>query len=112
METARKITVAVPPELLERAQRASGSDITQTVRTGLPPVAASQTYARLRQLRGKVRFTRTLAELKADRRFAVDTSTARSFSRGHNEPAVATSPRPFVPACRQLRQAGTNGLGD
>jgi hypothetical protein len=30
METARKITVAVPPELLERAQRASGSDITQT----------------------------------------------------------------------------------
>jgi hypothetical protein len=30
-------------------------------------VAASRTYARLRQLRGKVRFTRTLAELKADR---------------------------------------------
>jgi hypothetical protein len=30
-------------------------------------VAASGTYARLRQLRGKVRFTRTLAELKADR---------------------------------------------
>jgi hypothetical protein len=35
METARKITVEVPPDL--------------------------------RQLRGKVRFTRTLAELKADR---------------------------------------------
>ena len=30
-------------------------------------VAASQAYARLRQMRGKVRFSRTLAELKADR---------------------------------------------
>ena len=67
METARKITVEVPAELLEKAQRACGSGITQTVRTGLRLVAASQAYARLRQLRGKVRFTRTLAELKADR---------------------------------------------
>jgi hypothetical protein len=67
VETARKITVEVPPELLEKAQRASGSGITQTVRTGLELVAASHAYARLRQLRGKVRFTRTLAELKADR---------------------------------------------
>jgi len=67
METARKITVEVPLELLEKAQRASGASITQTVRTGLQLVAASRTYARLRQLRGKVRFTRTWAELKADR---------------------------------------------
>jgi hypothetical protein len=67
MEAARKITVEVPPELLEKAQRASGGGITETVRTGLRLVAASQTYARLRQLRGKVQFTRTVAELKADR---------------------------------------------
>jgi hypothetical protein len=67
METARKITVEVPLDLLEKAQRASGTGITQTVRTGLQLVAASWTYAHLRQLRGKVRFTRTLAELKADR---------------------------------------------
>jgi hypothetical protein len=67
METARKITVEVPPELLERAQQASGSGITQTVRTGLQLVAASQAYAKLRRLRGKVRFSRTLADLKADR---------------------------------------------
>ncbi|MCX6630488.1 MAG: hypothetical protein NTW28_22970 [Candidatus Solibacter sp.] len=67
MATARKITVEVPPELLEKAQRASGSGITQTVRIGLQLVAASHAYARLRQLRGKVRFTRTLDELKADR---------------------------------------------
>ena len=67
VETARKITVEVPPELLEKAQRASGSGITQTFRTGLQLVAASHAYARLRKLRGKVRFTRTVAELKADR---------------------------------------------
>jgi hypothetical protein len=67
MEKARKSTVEVPQELLEEAQRASGTGITQTVRTGLQLVAASRTYARLRQLRGRVRFSRTLAELKGDR---------------------------------------------
>jgi hypothetical protein len=67
METARKITVQVPLGLLEKAQQASGTGITQTVRTGLQLLAASRTYARLRRLRGKVPFTRTLAELKADR---------------------------------------------
>jgi hypothetical protein len=67
MPAARKITIEVPRELLERAQQASGAGITQTVRTGLELVAASSTYARLRQLRGKVRFSRSLADLKADR---------------------------------------------
>lgn len=67
METARKITVEIPEDLLARAQQASGVGITQTVRTGLQLVAASRTYERLRQLRGKVHFSRTAAELKADR---------------------------------------------
>jgi hypothetical protein len=67
MDTARKITVEVPLELLEKAQRASGTGVTQTVRAGLQLVAASRTYARLRKLRGKVRFSRSVTELKADR---------------------------------------------
>jgi hypothetical protein len=67
MDPARKITVEVPEDLLEKAQLASGAGITQTVRTGLQLVAASGAYASLRQLRGKVRFSRTTAELKADR---------------------------------------------
>ena len=67
MNIARKITVEVPLELLEKAQRASGTGVTQTVRTGLQLVAASRTYARLRKLRGKVRFSRSVTELKADR---------------------------------------------
>jgi len=67
METARKITVEVPPELLAKAQQALGAGITQTVRTGLTLVAASQTYAQMRKLRGKVRFSRTIRELRTDR---------------------------------------------
>ena len=67
MSTERKITVQVPRDLLKKAQQASGAGITQTIRTGLQLVAASLTYARLRRLRGKVRFTRTWTELKADR---------------------------------------------
>jgi len=67
MEAARKITVEIPVSLLEKAQQASGAGITQTVRTGLQLLAASRAYARLRQLRGKIHFTRTLPELKADR---------------------------------------------
>lgn len=67
MSEARKITVEIPEGLLEKAQKASGTGITQTVRAGLELVAASQAYAQLRQLRGKVRFSRRLADLKADR---------------------------------------------
>jgi hypothetical protein len=67
MKTNRKITVKIPRELLTKAQKASGTGITQTVRTGLQLVAASRTYERLRQFRGKVRFSRASLALKADR---------------------------------------------
>jgi hypothetical protein len=67
METPRKITVEVPPELLEKAQQASGTGITQTVRAGLELIAASRAYSRLRQFRGKVRFSRSVAALRSDR---------------------------------------------
>jgi hypothetical protein len=67
MGPARKITVEIPEELLEQAQQATGSGITQTVRTGLQLVAASKTYDRLLELRGKVKFSLTWEELKDDR---------------------------------------------
>jgi len=66
MET-RKITVEIPKTLLEKAQQASGAGITQTVRTGLQLLAASEVYDRLLQMRGKVSFSRTFEELKEDR---------------------------------------------
>jgi hypothetical protein len=67
MDAARKITVEIPEDLLARAQQASGTGVTGTVRAGLQLLAASRAYSRLRQLRGKVKFSRTIAELKADR---------------------------------------------
>ena len=67
METKRKITIEVPVELLQKAQQATGVGITQTIRTGLQLVAASQAYAQLRRARGTLRFSRTFEELKADR---------------------------------------------
>ncbi|HEY4907001.1 MAG TPA: hypothetical protein VIH74_06075 [Candidatus Acidoferrum sp.] len=67
MRTARKITIEVPADLLEKAQEASGTGITQTVRTGLQLVAASNAYAKVRQLRGKVKFSLSWEQLKDDR---------------------------------------------
>ena len=67
MAKARKITVEVPDDLLKKAQRASGSGVTQTVRAGLQLMATSEAYARLLQFRGKVRFSRSVEELKDDR---------------------------------------------
>ena len=52
---------------LAQAQRASGAGVTQTIRTGLKLVAASKAYSDLRGLRGKVRFSRSSADLKSDR---------------------------------------------
>ncbi len=67
MERARKIAVEIAPELLDKAQRATGAGITQTVRMGLQLLAASQTCTKLRGFRGKVRFSRSSADLKIDR---------------------------------------------
>lgn len=65
--TLRKITVEIPAELLSKAQKASGAGITQTIRAGLELIAAGRAYERVLELRGKVRFSRTLEEVKADR---------------------------------------------
>lgn len=63
----RKITVHIPDELLERAQRSSGQGITETVRQGLRLVAAGDTFRRVAKLRGTVRFSVDLARLREDR---------------------------------------------
>jgi antitoxin component of MazEF toxin-antitoxin module len=67
MPVPRKITVEIPPALLKKAQLASGKGITQTVRTGLELLAASQAYDRALKLHGKVRLSRTWRQLKDDR---------------------------------------------
>lgn len=68
MGAGQKITVEVPAELLEQAQRVTGQGITGTVRRGLELVARADAYERLRGMRGKVRLSHTWQQLKHDRR--------------------------------------------
>ena len=63
----KKVTIELPEELLDKAQQATGSGITQTIRTGLQLLAASQAYERLREARGTFRFSLTADELTDDR---------------------------------------------
>lgn len=67
MKPERKITVHVPSDLLERAQRSTGEGITETVRRGLRLVAAGEAYRRLRGLRGRVEVSIDLEALREDR---------------------------------------------
>ena len=64
MSASRKITVEIPPELLKKAQQASGKGITQTVRAGLELIAASRAYDRLLKSDVKYRFSIDMASLK------------------------------------------------
>lgn len=66
-QTERKITVLVPEDLLERAQRSTGQGITETIRQGLRLVAAGETFRRVAALRGSVKFSVDLARLREDR---------------------------------------------
>ncbi len=67
MGAARIITVEVPEELLERAQKASGEDVAGTVRKGLELVAVSDTCRELLKWKGKVPDADSWEDLKHDR---------------------------------------------
>ena len=67
MGAARKVTLQLPADLLEKAQRSSGKNLTATICDGLKLVAAGPAYEGLRRLRGKVRFSIDLETLREDR---------------------------------------------
>jgi hypothetical protein len=67
MGAARKVTIQLPTELLDRAQRSSGKNLTATICQGLRLVAAGPAYEGLRRLKGKVRFSIDLPSLREDR---------------------------------------------
>jgi hypothetical protein len=68
MEPARKVTVELPEELLQKAQKSTGKGITATIRQGLELVAAGRTYDQLRKLKGSVELSIDLKALREDRR--------------------------------------------
>ncbi|HEX5473728.1 MAG TPA: hypothetical protein VFX12_03615 [Vicinamibacterales bacterium] len=63
----RKVTVHLPEDLLDRAQKATGQGITETVRQGLRLVAAGETFRQMAKLRGSVKFSIDAARLREDR---------------------------------------------
>jgi Arc/MetJ-type ribon-helix-helix transcriptional regulator len=67
MKVERKITVHIDPELLAKAQKATRAGISETVRKGLELLAASEAYDRLLKMRGKMKFSINLNELREDR---------------------------------------------
>lgn len=58
----------LPASLLKEAQKATHLGITPTIRQGLELLAAGNVYEELRKLRGKVKFSIDLDELREDRR--------------------------------------------
>jgi hypothetical protein len=67
MGQMRKITVEVPEDTLKSAQAFTGEGITETVRAALRKLASIRAQRELLKLRGKVKFSMTLDEMRYDR---------------------------------------------
>ena len=67
MRPDKKITVLVSAELLANAQKAAHAGISKTVRKSLELLVASEAYDQLLRMRGKVKFSVDLNELRQDR---------------------------------------------
>lgn len=66
-EAMQKVTVMLPKELVRNALAASGKGLTPTLRMALEQIAAWPAYDRLRQMRGKVKLSINVDELREDR---------------------------------------------
>ena len=66
MQELKKVTLVLPVDLLARATSATGKGITPTVREGLEAMAASGAYEGLRRLRGKIKLTINVDDLRRD----------------------------------------------
>ena len=67
MVEMRKITVDVPADDLAAAQEFTGAGVTETVRTALKRLRSIRAQQRALELRGKVKFSMTLDEMRYDR---------------------------------------------
>ncbi len=62
----KKVTLELPVDVLERALESSGQGIAGTVRQALELLSARVAYEKLRALRGKVKFSVNLNNLRDD----------------------------------------------
>lgn len=63
----QKITAHIPVELLHEAQAVTGKGITETLKIALIQLARSNAYDDLRKMRGKIKFSINLEDLRKDR---------------------------------------------
>ena len=66
MSEMRKITVEVPEDVLEKAQGLTGEGVTETVRVALKRLASIWAQQKARELRGKVKFSLSIEDLRYD----------------------------------------------
>ena len=69
MGELRKITVHVSEEELQRAQLLTGQGVSETVREGLKRLSQLLAQREFRKLRGTLKFSVELDELREDRSF-------------------------------------------
>jgi hypothetical protein len=74
MTELKKITVQVPIDDLELAQKLTGEGVTETVRAGLKKLASMQAQHDLLKLRGTFKFTIDLDKLREDRTWPPSTA--------------------------------------
>ena len=65
-EELQKVTVLLPRDLVKRATRASGQGLTPTIRQGLEAITRAEAFRCLRRLRGKVKFSIDVDQLRED----------------------------------------------
>ena len=57
----------LPADLVKRATNATGLGLTPTIRKGLESIAAAEAFDGLRRMRGKVKLSLNVDELRQDR---------------------------------------------
>lgn len=67
LQNTQKITASLPKALLQNAQAITGLGITETIKQGLERLTRAQAYENVRKLRGKLKFSIDLNELRKDR---------------------------------------------
>ncbi len=66
-EQTQKITAHIPVHLLHEAQSATGKGITETLKIALGQLTHASAYENLRKMRGKIKFSIDLKNLRKDR---------------------------------------------
>lgn len=63
----QKVTAHIPVDLLQEAQAATGKGITETLKIALSQLAHAGAYESLRKMRGKVKFSIDVDDLRKDK---------------------------------------------